>query len=228
MATGVTSFFVGEIKPHVGNTAPDGWLLCDGATYARGTSETDIYWDLWQSLSGGVGTSPWGNGNGTTTFNVPNLRGKTLVGAASPAEVGTTGGAENVTLVAANLPSHTHTLTVDNAGSHTHTGSTNLVSVFHTHNWQAGYTLTGELANAGGYGGFLLANSTGSSGILPLTSGSQTFFHTHTFVTATEHAHPHTITELTTVASGYFALPWDGGAHNNMPPYLVVNFIVKY
>ena len=50
--------------------APDGWLKCDGAAISRTT-----YADLFSA----IGTT-WGAGNGTTTFNLPNLNGKFLVG----------------------------------------------------------------------------------------------------------------------------------------------------
>jgi microcystin-dependent protein len=59
---------------------------------------------------------PWGNGDGSTTFNVPNLQGYTTAGANGsifPTNgVGFKGGANTGALVAANLPAHTHKTTV--------------------------------------------------------------------------------------------------------------------
>lgn len=60
----------GEIRSYAGDSAPSGWLLCDGAAVSRTT-----YVDLF-SL---VGTR-FGQGNGVTTFNIPDLRGKFLRG----------------------------------------------------------------------------------------------------------------------------------------------------
>ncbi len=228
MATGIVSHFVGEIKPFAGSTPPDGWLLCDGAAYARGTGEADPYWDLWQVLSngGGVGgTSPWGNGDGATTFNVPDLGGLTLVGTGTAGEVGTTGGAEVVTLTSAHVPAHTHTVaSVSTAGAHTHTGSTSLDSV--THNHLAGFTygLIGEVAANPVTGTFLAeanygyASSSGNSSIESAT-------HAHSFTTTTSVDHAHIVSTANAQTSGN---NWAGGSHNNMPPYLVVNYIIKY
>ena len=57
---------VGVINPYGGATAPDGWLLC----YGQALSRTE-YADLFAV----IGTS-FGSGDGSTTFNVPDLRGK--------------------------------------------------------------------------------------------------------------------------------------------------------
>ncbi|SSZ40953.1 Phage Tail Collar Domain [Bartonella grahamii] len=49
---------------------PDGWLPCDGRAYSR-----YVYWDLFCV----IGTT-WGEGDGVTTFNVPDFRGMFLRG----------------------------------------------------------------------------------------------------------------------------------------------------
>jgi len=61
---------VGSIIAFGGTTPPDGWLLCDGMPISR-----SIYNDLFLV----IGTA-WGAGNGTTTFNLPDLRGQFLRG----------------------------------------------------------------------------------------------------------------------------------------------------
>ena len=60
----------GEIKAYGGTTLPTGYLRCDGSAVSRTT-----YADLFAA----IGTT-WGAGNGTTTFNVPDLIDRTLVG----------------------------------------------------------------------------------------------------------------------------------------------------
>jgi len=84
------------------NTAPDGWLLCDGSAVSRTT-----YADLFAIL----GTT-YGTGDGSTTFNLPNFKGRTPVGRDSGQTefdtIGETGGAKTHTLTTAQLPSHTH------------------------------------------------------------------------------------------------------------------------
>jgi microcystin-dependent protein len=61
---------VGTIISFAGSTAPSGYLVCDGSEISRAT-----YADLFSVL----GTT-WGAGNGTTTFNIPDLRGQFLRG----------------------------------------------------------------------------------------------------------------------------------------------------
>lgn len=61
---------VGEVKWLAGNTAPAGYLLCDGSAVSRTT---------YDKLYAAIGTT-WGDGNGSSTFNLPNLLDKTVWG----------------------------------------------------------------------------------------------------------------------------------------------------
>lgn len=84
------------------STAPSGWLLCDGATVSRTT-----YSDLFAA----IGTT-FGAGNGTTTFGLPNLKGRAIVhrdsGQAEFDTLGETGGAKTHTLTGSEMPAHKH------------------------------------------------------------------------------------------------------------------------
>lgn len=60
----------GRISQTGATTAPNGWLLCDGSAVSRTT-----FADLFANIS-----TAYGTGNGTTTFNVPDLRGRVAVG----------------------------------------------------------------------------------------------------------------------------------------------------
>lgn len=60
----------GTINAYAGATAPNGWLICDGTAISRTT-----YADLFAI----IGTS-YGTGDGSTTFNLPNLKGKVVTG----------------------------------------------------------------------------------------------------------------------------------------------------
>ena len=110
-----SAFSSGMLMPYAGATAPTGWLLCYGQAISRTT-----YADLFAT----VGVT-YGNGDGSTTFNLPDLRGRTIAGkdnmGGTSADrltdqsggldgdvLGDTGGAETHTLVEAELPSHTH------------------------------------------------------------------------------------------------------------------------
>ena len=63
----------GVIVDFGGATPPTGWLLCNGAAVSRTT-----YANLYAAL--GSATSPYGQGDGTTTFNVPDCRGRVRAG----------------------------------------------------------------------------------------------------------------------------------------------------
>lgn len=100
----------GSIVAFAGTTAPAGWLLCDGAAY----SQTD---SRYAPLFAAIGTT-WGTGTGAGQFNVPDLRGRSVLGAGSgPAlrarVVGQALGQEDITTQA--MPSHTHSGTTGGA-----------------------------------------------------------------------------------------------------------------
>lgn len=99
---------VGTIAAYAGTSAtlPTGWLLCDGAAVSRTT-----YALLFSRLS-----TTYGAGNGTTTFNLPNLANRFPLGSGTRSR-NVTGGAETVTLTTSQIPAHDH----GSAGGHTHT-----------------------------------------------------------------------------------------------------------
>lgn len=69
----------GFIMSFGGKTVPSGWLPCDGSAVSR-TQYADLF--------AAIGTS-WGDGDGSTTFNVPDLRDRVIQGAKTFNEVGT-------------------------------------------------------------------------------------------------------------------------------------------
>ena len=98
--TAESSLPAGTMVQWAGAIAPTNWLLCDGTAVSRTTYAT---------LFAAIGTA-YGVGDGSTTFNLPDLRGRIPVGknGGSFGTLGGTGGAETVTLTANNLPAHTH------------------------------------------------------------------------------------------------------------------------
>ena len=95
---------IGSIVPYVSSTVPTGWLVCDGSAVSRTT-----YADLFAV----IGTS-YGTGDGSATFNLPNLKGRVPVGQntsdTSFDTIGETGGEKLHTLTTQEIPAHSHTM----------------------------------------------------------------------------------------------------------------------
>ncbi len=94
---------VGEILMFAGASIPSAWLLCDGAAVSRTT---------YAALFAVIGAT-FGNGNGSTTFNLPGLRGRSPIGTGqgsglSNRNLGDSAGEEDHTLTEAEMPAHTH------------------------------------------------------------------------------------------------------------------------
>ena len=137
---------VGVISAYAGSSAPSGWLLCAGQAVSRST-----YSDLFAALS-----TTYGVGDGSTTFNLPDLRGRVAAGldnmggsAASRLTstvlsasntLGASGGAQTHTLDSTQIPAHSHPNTL---------GSSTVASSGHLHT--AGSLMAGlNFFNAGG------------------------------------------------------------------------------
>lgn len=94
---------IGTIMPYTSDTIPNGWLLCDGSAVSRAT-----YSELFDL----IGTT-YGTGDGNTTFNLPNLKGKVAVGKDGNDTdfnaLGKTGGEKEHTLTVSEMPKHNHT-----------------------------------------------------------------------------------------------------------------------
>lgn len=100
----------GALIPYAGASAPTGFLLCDGAAVSRTT-----YADLFTA----IGTT-YGAGNGSTTFNVPDLQGRAPVGKGSHTDNDALG--DNDALAAASRTNN-HAHNQNNGGTKTDCGS---------------------------------------------------------------------------------------------------------
>lgn len=268
----------GSVQMYAMNTAPTGWLLCDGTavsrtTYANlfaaivpskgtvtitiatpgvvtlashgfqtgdmiyltttgalptGLSQNTIYFVInvttstfrlaTSAANAAAGTAintsgsqsgthtlrycPYGLGNGSTTFNVPDLRGRAPIGAGTGSGLtarvlGTQYGAETVTLDSTSLPTHSHSNTVSG-------GSTGAMSANASHS----HNLTTYAASTG-TSGYRLYDRFGNETNV-ISTNSANVDHTHTFTPTISNANA-----------------GSGGSHANIPPVVAMSYIIK-
>jgi microcystin-dependent protein len=162
----------GFVIAYAGSTEPTGWLFCYGQAISRST---------YASLFAVVSTT-YGVGDGSTTFNVPDIRGRVIAGkdnmggsaanritgggsGITGTTLGASGGAETVTISTTTMPSHSHT---EQGSSH--------------------------------------------------PAGSSFFYITRAL---TDDSVSNQSTNNSTAASG------SGGAHNNVQPTFILNYLIK-
>ncbi|NOT02153.1 MAG: tail fiber protein [Phycisphaerales bacterium] len=211
----------GSIVAYAGATAPTGWLLCNGSTISR-AANADLF--------AAIGTA-YGTGDGSTTFHLPDLRGRFLRGV--------TGGTANDPNAATRTASNAGGNAGNNIGS-LQTDATSLPTASfinstiaaHTHTISGGshsHTLSGSgehdhfgsmRASAGG--AFNTEPASGNPaasnlGLFQLLDGGG---HTHTVNTDTDHAH-------TASSAGSHAHTISGGDVETRPVNVYVNWIIK-
>ena len=270
----------GSVQMYAMNTAPTGWLLCDGTavsrtTYANlfaaivpskgtvtitiatpgvvtlashgfqtgdmiyltttgalptGLSQNTIYYVInvtsstfrlaTSAANAAAGTAintsgsqsgthtlrycPYGLGNGSSTFNVPDLRGRAPIGAGTGSGLtarvlGTQYGAETVTLDSTSLPTHSHSNTVSG-------GSTGAMSANASHSHSA----TKSYWHNSGSAPYTFAGGSSAIGLDTPTTDSKNLDHTHTFTPS-----------ISNVNAG------SGGSHANIPPVVAMSYIIK-
>ena len=195
---------VGTITMWAGTDAnvPTNWLLCDGSTISRATYAT-----LFTALGSG-----FGGGDGSTTFEIPDMRDRFVVGAGTTYARDGKGGSVSVTLSTAQLASHTHT-----GPSHRHSvGITSgAADRDHTHTpsvsgsqFMYGFPTSGGNAVSSSSTSFRIGNTTTTSG------QSQTHYHSVSGNTGYQ-------------GTGSTDSAGSGSSHENRPPYIGLFYIIK-
>jgi microcystin-dependent protein len=118
--------FLSQVEFHGFNFAPNGYALCNGQILA--ISQNTALFSL-------LGTNF--GGNGTSNFALPNLQGAVAIGygtgaGLSPNSIGEQGGTASVTLLASEIPAHTHSFMVYAASTTNSTGTPSASTVFGT------------------------------------------------------------------------------------------------
>lgn len=236
---------VGIISPYAGSASPTGWLLCDGSAVSRAT-----YARLFAITS-----TNFGVGDGSTTFNLPDLRSRMPIGVGTGTKVATfSSRASNVITVtgltnAANNEFQTGQAIVYHYATTAITGLVQDTTYYIIRVTNTSFSLATSLANA--IAGTVITLSSDGSGVqtftktltartLAGTGGEET----HALITAEIPSHTHSggIPAMSGAgpygyAGGNIFSSLNGGsigatggntAHSVMNPFVGVNYIIKY
>lgn len=191
----------GVVVDYAGSTAPTYWLLCYGQEVSRTT---------YAALFAKIGTT-YGVGDGSTTFNLPDCRGRVVAGkdnmggTSANRLTGLSGGLDGDVLGATG-GAETHTLDITQIPPHQHTGTTGTESNDHTHTTSMSFN-----ARFGANGSGIPEADWGSGDSIKgvasrnVVSGGRSTSHTHNF---------------TSNSTG------GGNAHNNVQPTIVFNKLI--
>lgn len=236
---------VGTIMPYVGNTAPTGWLLCQGQEVSSTT-----YPKLSAQCGTKFGSASAGN------FRLPDLKGRVIAGFDSSQSefdaIGKTGGAKTVTLTTSNMPAHTHSVP-----NHTHTGTVSGLTVSGLAASSAGshqHTVSGSTATDGMHQHYYytktfnsgtVQSGTGANRLWTETTVEDTTYpslpeitkHSHSVNITSQSAGDHTHTITGSVSGGTVSITSSGAtttgsngsgtAFNVVGPYVTLNHIIR-
>ena len=210
----------GTVVSFAGSTAPSGWLLCDGSAISRST-----YSDLFVI----IGTT-YGSGNGSTTFNIPDLRGRAVfgldnMGGTASNRLTTAGGLSSNNSLGATAGNQSITLTTSNLPSHSHTFTGNLVTTSsdaHTHNYQDAYFAENFSGGTGGNARYGTSANTDTDNNFYWRTSSNTHSTSPSNIATSSDSHSHTVTPTGTIGN-----TGSGTSFSPINPSLILNYIIK-
>ncbi|HSK40924.1 MAG TPA: phage tail protein [Arenibaculum sp.] len=205
--SGIVSVPAGAIMPFAGSTAPAGWLFCRGQAVSRTT---------YAALFGVLGTL-YGSGDGSTTFNLPNLQDRAAVGSSGTKALGSAGGAASVATGSAGA--HTHAGSSGSAGGHSHGGVTGARTLSEAQLANHAHEISPWGWGGSEFGSAWVRGTQPASTTIKYYTQSVGGGQAHNHAISADGAHIHSVTVA------------NGGAHTHtvatQSPYLAINFIIK-
>lgn len=195
----------GKIVLFAGSTVPEGYLVCDGTAVSRSTYST---------LFDAIGTT-YGVGDGSTTFNLPDLTGRVAIGVSGTYSLGSSGGEEAHSLSVAEIPAHLHTVPQHGHGS-TIKATTPVLT--HTVTQPAyNYTRANGTAKRMNYGKSCVTGRSSTNA----TRSTNFAISNHAAADCTMSGG---ISDCQAFDTG---LTGEGAYHNNMMPFITMNYIIS-
>lgn len=198
----------GSIFMFAGSTAPSGYLMCDGSAVSRTT---------YSNLFAAIGTR-YGTGDGSTTFNLPDLSGRVAVGTSVLDLLGATGGEASHALQDSEMPLHAHSLP-----AHTHGNNVSATTPAMSHS-----VTTEDEAK------YRYPKYPSTAEFRWASNGTSTYIRSRKNAASTSSFsisdHPASACSVSCTISACAAhdstTAGGGAAHSNMQPYITMNYVI--
>jgi len=199
---------IGSIVAFARPTLPFGWLVCNGLAVPR-TEFSELF--------AIIGTT-YGPGDGSTTFNLPNLYGRVALGSSSGYALSSSGGSEKVSLDQSSIPSHYHTVP-----AHGHQNNITATTPELSHSiTQATFTYTALGGSSKKGVNLSTIKSYSSVSSAAMTRVTNVSVSNHAAADCTKTGGIIDCPPMESSQTGY------GSGHNNMQPYLSLTYGIRF